>query len=205
MTPDHPRSRGVYRHSDVGPRVPRRIIPARAGFTPDFAELKKFVTDHPRSRGVYGPRSLHGQRLSGSSPLARGLHLPPEDRRGRRGIIPARAGFTSPVRPDHHERQDHPRSLGVYKLSWPRFFRHPGSSPLARGLPGPRCQSDETGADHPRSRGVYDALLWASSFSAGSSPLARGLQPRRGQARRPARIIPARAGFTATEEYPPEC
>ena len=70
---DHPRSRGVYR----GDRVPvepcegssplarglrcgerreageSRIIPARAGFTPESSRPRRQPRDHPRSRGVY--------------------------------------------------------------------------------------------------------------------------------------------------------
>ena len=70
---DHPRSRGVYAEheqpqpvslgssplarglpgaGDRGP-PPRRIIPARAGFTVRAARQRRRRTDHPRSRGVY--------------------------------------------------------------------------------------------------------------------------------------------------------
>ena len=72
-TRDHPRSRGVYfitifqaavaagssplarglrDHPHELPR-PRRIIPARAGFTPERAVSTTRCRDHPRSRGVY--------------------------------------------------------------------------------------------------------------------------------------------------------
>ena len=51
----------------------KRIIPARAGFTPEADRLVVGEWDHPRSRGVY-PLSSIGTRLKGgSSPLARGL------------------------------------------------------------------------------------------------------------------------------------
>ena len=50
--------------------------------------------------------------------------------------------------------------------------------------------------DHPRSRGVYICTTASSGEAPGSSPLARGLPRRRRHARHPARIIPARAGFT---------
>ena len=92
---DHPRSRGVYTASStratvrpgssplarglppVRPRRPRprRIIPARAGFTPRPRRRTDQRPDHPRSRGVYGVDHLGG---------GAGLR-----------IIPARAGFTS--------------------------------------------------------------------------------------------------------------
>ena len=112
---DHPRSRGVYpcRTADVNPRG--GIIPARAGFTDDAIPPSAEGWDHPRSRGVYVALFPTCERLSGSSPLARGLQ-----RRVTHGgrlvrIIPARAGFTA--------RSTSTRS--------PRC----GSSPLARGLP----------------------------------------------------------------------
>ena len=109
-----PLARGLPRWPLV-PESAVRIIPARAGFTCALGAGGAECWDHPRSRGVYcsrasgrpppadHPRSrgvyFAGLRdrcpPGGSSPLARGLHLPPEDRRIRRGIIPARAGFTN--------------------------------------------------------------------------------------------------------------
>ena len=177
--------------------------------------------DHPRSRGVYA--RVAGARVggAGSSPLARGLQgIAPAAWCGA-GIIPARAGFTSPRHTGPGRGGDHPRSRGVYRSSsWSRS-RPAGSSPLARGLlvglvhvalddriiparagftpPTPRTTTP-TG-DHPRSRGVYPRVRRARSRGAGSSPLARGLR------REPARqslfvgIIPARAGFTPTGEW----
>ena len=50
--------------------------------------------------------------------------------------------------------------------------------------------------DHPRSRGVYVALPANDRIRDGSSPLARGLRWASTTRRRPAWIIPARAGFT---------
>ena len=91
-----------------------------------------------------------------------------------------------------------------------------GSSPLARGLPGPRGSQGAKGGiiparagfthliigsptqsrDHPRSRGVYRlAPRWGASRR-GSSPLARGLRTASASATTVGRIIPARAGFT---------
>ena len=112
--PDHPRSRGVYAgapfvvsvgagssplarglraYSSQGERS-GGIIPARAGFTPDPAVVQAIDTDHPRSRGVYRTAGHAFPLRRGSSPLARGLLDRPYWTRGRRGIIPARAGFT---------------------------------------------------------------------------------------------------------------
>ena len=172
------------------------IIPARAGFTLGFEIALELFEDHPRSRGVYVPRGPQEGVLAGSSPLARGLHeRGPAPRHGLR-IIPARAGFTLgrqgeghmlrwiiPARAGFTGRRparrvpprDHPRSRGVYTHPLLSIASRPGSSPLARGLPG--CADKEvsnlgiiparagfTGttsgtilspSDHPRSRGVY--------------------------------------------------
>ena len=95
----------------------------------------------------------------------------------------------------------------------------PGSSPLARGLPvglsdvvidcriiPARAGFTSTTlswaailADHPRSRGVYRGLINSDDAAAGSSPLARGLRLEgAGPPHRPG-IIPARAGFTHSD------
>ena len=151
---DHPRSRGVYpRHarlkllrngsSPLARGLPLRlsltvmalrIIPARAGFTSESADVGSVAEDHPRSRGVYDSRRMTTPTRFGSSPLARGLRPGLRLRAIARRIIPARAGFTSKqLRPDY-ARQDHPRSRGVYPLSLCSVTAHQGSSPLARGL-----------------------------------------------------------------------
>ena len=71
-----------------------RIIPARAGFTKYWEVSCKGRRDHPRSRGVYSENFEVERRIVGSSPLARGLPAGGRPSGGRRGIIPARAGFT---------------------------------------------------------------------------------------------------------------
>ena len=183
----------------------RRIIPARAGFTP------RARLPHPRPVG--------------SSPLARGLRHRREHRPRQPRIIPARAGFTKRWGTPTNLLPDHPRSRGVYagRRRLPRD--HPGSSPLARGLlaPGhpqrvrhriiparagftarPRGPG-RRGPDHPRSRGVYPRPTHQPIFGTGSSPLARGL-PLRALRRAPiVGIIPARAGFTAQDTTGASC
>ena len=92
---DHPRSRGVYparrarRAASPGSSPLARglldglgggavvggIIPARAGFTSLGTVLLGRPQDHPRSRGVYDLLSKFSAGTSGSSPLARGLHV----------------------------------------------------------------------------------------------------------------------------------
>ena len=245
---DHPRSRGVYgaparrrgiregssplarglRGASPSTGLTRRIIPARAGFTPLRRTRGWPRGDHPRSRGVYPKEAEAAAATTGSSPLARGL------RRGvacpRRGwrIIPARAGFTLPRTCTHSRSRDHPRSRGVYGWLVASPLDTLGSSPLARGL-RVRVAVQETVVgiiparagftrkqngvcrgigDHPRSRGVYSRTASAHSRAAGSSPLARGLRGRSGHPEPVAGIIPARAGFTETsperEPRPPD-
>ena len=111
---------------------------------------------------------------------------------------------------------DHPRSRGVYILALDRSHTPPGSSPLARGLPGLCFRGARerriiparagftrwlfvahvTQMDHPRSRGVYASSSATRAPADGSSPLARGLHVDPAMMGQQERIIPARAGFT---------
>ena len=60
--------------------------------------------------------------------------------------------------------------------------------------------------DHPRSRGVYESTRRRRTRGSGSSPLARGLLSPFSLMAASARIIPARAGFTArTRRTGPAC
>ena len=154
----------------------RRIIPARAGFTRMTSRALAWGWDHPRSRGVYLLKYEAPRTPIGSSPLARGLHRSEAVYVGRRGIIPARAGFTVMALAAVVLAVDHPRSRGVYAGDHLRLAAH---------FP-----------DHPRSRGVYADSASSDTGHSGSSPLARGLRPH--SRRRPGSpgIIPARAGFT---------
>ena len=160
-----------------------RIIPARAGFTTNITGDDFDMTDHPRSRGVY--------------PFCRSKAVLSS------WIIPARAGFTC--------------GALHYVISVQ------GSSPLARGLPSrPRQQAairriiparagfttrhsspSWRSPDHPRSRGVYFPDVTTIIFDEGSSPLARGLPENETEAAMLLRIIPARAGFTASTPTTP--
>ena len=239
-TQDHPRSRGVYgplfcadrcfsgssplarglRRSTTGTRAGPRIIPARAGFTPDPSGATGDYWDHPRSRGVYTAPATASRIPSGSSPLARGL--PPHDPHLAlaSGIIPARAGFTLVGEGTCLSPRDHPRSRGVYLLPGESYRDGAGSSPLARGLQSIRLDRREgrriiparagfttplspdgrRAGDHPRSRGVYVNGVQGAVVVVGSSPLARGLRWRSVGDLGPTGIIPARAGFTVPAE-----
>ena len=193
-----------------------RIIPARAGFTRSAPVRESGSGDHPRSRGVYEYDRAAAAHYGGSSPLARGLPVGTGPGVRSRGIIPARAGFTSAPFPTVPTIRDHPRSRGVYACEETIGIVIEGSSPLARGLPRAARSfvaasgiiparagftSDHKPSflgrlDHPRSRGVYEALDAHIEVVAGSSPLARGLLVGRGDRPAGPGIIPARAGFT---------
>ena len=194
---DHPRSRGVYYAHLAAPspgvgssplarglhRQAQRavgfhgIIPARAGFTTRVVASIRGQADHPRSRGVYKLRIIETCLAVGSSPLARGLPRHQEPRAEGGGIIPARAGFTWGRRRSWERRTDHPRSRGVYAPIEGASVGRQGSSPLARGLRGPRPR-------RARTRGII--------------PARAGFTRRREARRLVHRIIPARAGFTST-------
>ena len=156
---DHPRSRGVYflipLHTVFRPGssplarglpfqtawipVQSRIIPARAGFTGSRSTAGRRRPDHPRSRGVYPLDPRAAAFIAGSSPLARGLPLCQSTPITSSGIIPARAGFTTPTPSARCRPTDHPRSRGVYVAVADATVVAKGSSPLARGLlPRPR-------------------------------------------------------------------
>mgnify|MGYP000862650170 FL=1 len=233
---DHPRSRGVYarsatissrstgssplarglREAERAPLAPRRIIPARAGFTARPSSSGLTSRDHPRSRGVYSGSEGGGSFSGGSSPLARGLHPARQDILEHRRIIPARAGFTGTGVPATAAYRDHPRSRGVYLAGMSTTHVDEGSSPLARGLLTPKgidvekeriiparagftrspCSWSRRTPDHPRSRGVYRFQAAWAAWAAGSSPLARGLLGAASGLAATQGIIPARAGFT---------
>ena len=238
---DHPRSRGVYSDSaradslrsgssplarglpnDKSPWAERpRIIPARAGFTLLYPRFGSLLTDHPRSRGVYRLEWCASPRPPGSSPLARGLRPIIRSAESRRGIIPARAGFTPCPGRGTSRRWDHPRSRGVYTHSGPSAPASTGSSPLARGLQARLLRDGFFGGiiparagftvgfpslrvlsgDHPRSRGVYGRAAAQGASNPGSSPLARGLPVGCAGAGHAVGIIPARAGFTVPPHH----
>ena len=198
ISPDHPRSRGVYNTDllreirDLGSSPLARgllhdttdggpdagIIPARAGFTRPTGPGRPTKPDHPRSRGVYSANSVEEEVDTGSSPLARGLRIPPEQQVSGDRIIPARAGFTWRTHPTSSRQRDHPRSRGVYPSSAESASHPGGSSPLARGLRSSPTPTPMGTWDHPRSRGVYSVMVPRLPPPAGSSPLARGLRRR---------------------------
>ena len=190
-----PLARGLLCRKDLVPGA-QGIIPARAGFTTRSPRSGAGAPDHPRSRGVYARYFIAVDDDEGSSPLARGL------RRycGRvvlcYRIIPARAGFTTLSRRIPGSCSDHPRSRGVYfSCAWGMIL--PARIiPARAGFTPHGASRSRVRGDHPRSRGVYRVYAREGVWRGGSSPLARGLRFLAGLVAGPARIIPARAGFT---------
>ena len=197
-------------------RLPRRIIPAHAGFTRTRARGPHCPPDHPRTRGVYPHVRGHHPSGQGSSPHTRGLRRRDPEGLLRGRIIPAHAGFTYGQHGDDCADEDHPRTRGVYGPPWPGVRDQAGSSPHTRGLPfaglgegikdriipahagftrvcacARRCVSD-----HPRTRGVYASPAGPLGPYPGSSPHTRGLRPGAWVRALPHGIIPAHAGFT---------
>ena len=174
--------------------------------------------DHPRSRGVYDNEASESGVCDGSSPLARGLLGEKVTALQNERIIPARAGFTGLIALNRANFKDHPRSRGVYHVGRRPGIVEPGSSPLARGLRAAQHPLQDAvriiparagftvnwsvrascPQDHPRSRGVYRRDHGLPKFAHGSSPLARGLPGNPLEVAPESRIIPARAGFTAS-------
>ena len=153
----------------------------------------------------------------GSSPHARGLRFARTYTPLSKRIIPARAGFTDDGDDFSGGHRDHPRTRGVYRKGLRGRLCRAGSSPHARGLQVRNKDRDSgqriiparagfTGKvcliywvywDHPRTRGVYGCPSTMAEKASGSSPHARGLPFSSTIPNTPARIIPARAGFTS--------
>ena len=152
----------------------------------------------------------------GSSPLARGTQPAFSSAQAYLGLIPARAGNTG-IGPTKWPRcRAHPRSRGEHCHQLNLLWNVLGSSPLARGTPGPGAtwqllqglipaRAGNTVCAffrrrdcraHPRSRGEHLQILDIASRMMGSSPLARGTQQKTHPGRGGSGLIPARAGNT---------
>ena len=174
------------------------------------------IQDHPRRCGEHRQAVRRTFRETGSSPQMRGAHSRPLTNPGEGGIIPADAGSTRAILPEHALAEDHPRRCGEHS-TLPVIERGcAGSSPQMRGArPRPgrsahawRIIPADAGStrylnamadileDHPRRCGEHSPYFSAALFASGSSPQMRG-------ARLPVKdrdntlgIIPADAGST---------
>ena len=174
-TGSSPRARGT----PAGPHhgvVPARFIPASAGNTSGHPGCGIWCAVHPRERGEHSRHPGALNRITGSSPRARGTR----HRRLRRvsglRFIPASAGNTSRPLPGLRHLSVHPRERG----------EHPCTARRRRPI----------SAVHPRERGEHEVSGVDLVAGLGSSPRARGTP--RSAAVRPwaRRFIPASAGNT---------
>ena len=180
------------------PVVTGRIIPARAGQTVALLSAANAPPDHPRACGANPPRMASANRGGGSSPRVRGkLHRFPL-RSFRVRIIPARAGQTAHGRRQARGDTDHPRACGANWNCSRKSANCVGSSPRVRGKRSPGTPPTPERADHPRACGANCRHHLAAGIQTGSSPRVRGKPwvARCGRAGK--RIIPARAGQTAS-------
>ena len=234
----HPRSRGEYpaeedpeRFWQGSPPLTRGILPGRrqiqsglrftpahAGNTWKVGRWNKPGLVHPRSRGEYLPLIRWRAREIGSPPLTRGIHFSGSPGSKRHRFTPAHAGNTHVNAEEAGSLEVHPRSRGEYLLTLHQTDPEPGSSPLTRGIRGPKPENVEkarfipahagntTGSSngtrrtqvHPRSRGEYSSQHFGSCKWIGSSPLTRGILPVLIIFAHVFRFIPAHAGNTQT-------
>ena len=150
----------------------------------------------------------------------RGKLLFRDIRKPRARIIPARAGQTHADRRQGGRTSDHPRACGANVVARLRGREDHGSSPRVRGkhvqavplahqpriIParaGQTAKRTETrcrASDHPRACGANYPTVWEATSKNGSSPRVRGKPHGAARPLHAARIIPARAGQTGTDE-----
>ena len=154
-----------------------RIIPAHAGFTWVLFPIRSYRGDHPRTRGVYSLSTYAATRPSGSSPHTRGLLAEQEVDTFNYRIIPAHAGFTIESHVYDPNREDHPRTRGVYVNRLFAVSARFGIIPAHAGFTTGRLRTRFLSLDHPRTRGVYQYWPVRAMAAVGSSPHTRGLLP----------------------------
>ena len=133
-TGSSPRARGTHVERAITVTI-QRFIPASAGNTPSPRLGWCRPSVHPRERGEH-PTSLATSTAStGSSPRARGTHLPRRKRVVCQRFIPASAGNTLGAGSQGNRQPVHPRERGEHVIHpHPRALER-GSSPRARGTP----------------------------------------------------------------------
>ena len=170
------------------------IIPAYAGNTPIASSPVPPTWDHPRVCGEHISSSTFASSTLGSSPRMRGTLVPFVDFSPCRGIIPAYAGNTWPLRMEARLSRDHPRVCGEHSTSSKPPDVVSGSSPRMRGTQTMQIRIQPQGGiipayagntapvltmfmssrDHPRVCGEHDHHLGVVPVVQGSSPRMRG-------------------------------
>ena len=210
-----PRVRGKHRRR-ICACEKNGLIPARAGKTAGHRAASHWSTAHPRACGENDPASCRSAPSAGSSPRVRGKLAVVAGVAANGGLIPARAGKTTPTHPSTAAVAAHPRACGENQLLFDPFGDPGGSSPRVRGKQAP-CGSGEhpprliparagktrvardghrVSPAHPRACGENAAVRQLSGATAGSSPRVRGKRAVVVQGAQGVRLIPARAGKT---------
>ena len=92
------------------------IIPAYAGSTRPWRDLRRRRSDHPRIRGEHRLDIPWPQAMQGSSPHTRGARPRRPTQYERTWIIPAYAGSTPPRCERTRRKSDHPRIRGEHSF-----------------------------------------------------------------------------------------
>ncbi len=212
----HPRRRGEHGRNGALPAVHRRFIPAGAGNTGTHERRGALHTVHPRRRGEHTLVYNSQNRVTGSSPQARGTLLDSNQKTEQMRFIPAGAGNTTCGSGVWATPSVHPRRRGEHCGRQSLAQRACGSSPQARGtqlsarrqlLPGRFIPAgagntpvdmvrDVGDAVHPRRRGEHQFLCTSRNDGHGSSPQARGTRMKEATEWHRIAFIPAGAGNT---------
>ena len=127
-----PRARGKLHDERFHP-VDRGNIPACAGKTAHQVLCGFATEEHPRVRGENSGVFADLQKISGTSPRARGKRAKTESRAKAARNIPACAGKTSTANRVVILDKEHPRVRGENTLRLRTVHNRDGTSPRARG------------------------------------------------------------------------
>ena len=192
------------------------LIPARAGSTPAWKLVRWSRWAHPRPCGEHDDQSGQPGWFLGSSPPVRGAPVIQEWALMVTGLIPARAGSTTSIRPRSIRTRAHPRPCGEHGGGRNSESLGEGSSPPVRGaltkagvpLFAPGLIPARAGSTlltarlspawraHPRPCGEHVPAARPTLCLSGSSPPVRGAPHARPVHPRAYGLIPARAGST---------
>ena len=208
-----PHARGTRHHTHRSPR-PCRFIPACAGNAISELVSRGRKSVHPRMRGERRLAERCSYTPDGSSPHARGTLLEAGHPLAEGRFIPACAGNAHRAGSADTGQSVHPRMRGERATGCLAYSIRVGSSPHARGTPGPAaCRSERPRfipacagnallpvvpsplpPVHPRMRGERGVEVCLKDTTPGSSPHARGTHVHERRRHERQRFIPACAG-----------
>ena len=191
-----------------------RVIPARAGNSPDRQTTARQTPGHPRESGEQMRKTFFSTWIAGSSPRERGTAQESQTCVAARRVIPARAGNRRWQTCRTERAAGHPRESGEQGIA--RYYQQAkcGSSPRERGtaddferrrlwcrvIPARAGNSSSRQrrpgrpSGHPRESGEQSMCHCVLCRHAGSSPRERGTAHGTGLRMILRRVIPARAG-----------